>query len=475
MKFRLEEDSIGKKEVPVDAYYGVQSLRGKENFVITKQTTHKEMILALAMLKKSCAIANWKASLLDEQVAYAIMETCDEILEGKYHDQFITDPIQGGAGTMTNMNANEVIANVANEKLGGGLGTYEYVHPNDHVNMSQSTNDVFPTAGKIGTLRLLKHTISELVQLKESLMQKAKEFDDVLKMGRTQLQDAVPMRLGQEFHAYASVINRDIVRLTKSMDSIKIINIGATAIGTGLNVDEYYFQHVTEIISKVTGIHLMRADDLIDATNNLDCLLDVSASLKTCAVNLSKIASDLRLMGSGPKTMVSDIILPAKANGSSIMPGKVNPVIPEVVNQMAYRVIGNDMTITMCAEGGQLELNAFEPVLFYALYESIEILGNAVHTFNVNCIQGIEANRKQLAMDVETSVGMITALVPHIGYKKSSDIAKKALKTGMPIRQLLMEENILTPEEIDQILDVRAMTEPGIAAEYLIKEKKKKK
>lgn len=471
MDYRLESDSVGEKQVPKDAYYGVQSLRGMENFPITGRTLHEELIYGLTIVKKACAIANHRAGIMREDVKNAIVYACDKILQGEYHDQFLTDPIQGGAGTTANMNANEVIANIANEKLGGGLGTYEYVHPNDHVNMSQSTNDVFPTAGKIATLRLLIKALNELKQLEISLLNKSVEFDDVLKMGRTQLQDAVPIRLGQEFHAYYSVIKRDIKRIRRSSDQIESINMGATAIGTGVNVDKVYFTNIVPILAELTGFDLHQAEDLIDGTNNLDGLVEISSAVKSTAVSLSKMASDLRLMSSGPKTMVGDIELPARQNGSSIMPGKVNPVIPEVVNQVVFRIIGNDNTVTMCAEHGQLELNAFEPVLFDSLFESISILTNAVKTFRENCIIGIKPNRQKLSNDVEKSVGIVTALVPHIGYKKSAEIAKRALSTGITVRNIVLDEKILTEDELKEILDPIAMTMPGIAAEYLIKQK----
>ncbi|WP_425538924.1 aspartate ammonia-lyase [Microaceticoccus formicicus] len=472
VEFRLETDSIGEKEVPQDAYYGVQSLRGNENFHITGELLHKKMIKALAIVKKACAISNFKAKVMDKEVMEAIVQACDEVIDGELDHAFIVDPIQGGAGTTANMNANEVIANRANQIMGGGLGTYEFVHPNDHVNMGQSTNDVYPTAGKIGTLLLLPRLLKEMNLLYEDLMKKSKEFDSVLKMGRTQLQDAVPIRLGQEFHAYASVIKRDIARIEHASNAIKSINMGASAIGTGINVDTYYFNIIVPTINDLSGLELNQSEDLVDGTHNLDGLVEVSSALKILAVNLSKISNDLRLMSSGPKTMVGDINLPPRQNGSSIMPGKVNPVIPEVVSQVAFRVIGNDVTITMAAEGGQLELNAFEPVLFYSLYQSIEFLERAIKTLRVNCITGITANEEKMLADVHNSTGIITALVPHIGYAHAARIAKKALKDGIQIRTLIEEENLLTKEELDEILNPLAMTSPGIPAKHLLENKK---
>ena len=397
---------------------------------------------------------------LDQQIAQAIIQACDEILDGNLRDQFIVDAIQGGAGTSANMNANEVIANRAIEILGGTKGDYSIVHPNDHVNMSQSTNDVIPTAGKITVLKLLPQTIKELEKLEKAMEEKEAEFDDILKMGRTQLQDAVPMRLGQSFGAFAHVLKRDIKRLKNVMDEMKVLNIGATAIGTAINVDPYYLANISYELSKVAGISLKQADDLIDATQNLDGFVSVSGVLKTCAVNISKISNDLRLMSSGPRTGLSEIILPARQNGSSIMPGKINPVIPEVVSQVAYLIIGHDYTITMAAEAGQLELNAFEPVLFHHLFESIDTLKEAAATLTKHCITGITANKGQCEEYIEKSVGISTALCPYIGYAKSAEIAKKSLKTGISVKELVLEEGLLKEEELKEILKPEKMTQP---------------
>lgn len=468
--FRIESDSVGEKDIPKDAYYGVQSLRAAENFDITGSKMRKEQIISLAEIKKAAARANFKAELLTEEVKDAIVKASDEIIEGKLHDQFICDPIQGGAGTSGNMNANEVIANRANEIMGGELGTYDKVHPNDHVNMGQSTNDVFPTSGKLAALKLIPRTLEELEKLHQSLLKKAEEFDSVIKMGRTQMQDAVPIRLGQEFHAYASVIKRDISRITSAFETLKTINMGASAIGTGINVDTTYFENVVPMLSEITGMDLKQADDLVDGTQNLDGFVNVSGSLKTLAVSLSKISNDLRLMSSGPRTGFGEINLPAKQNGSSIMPGKINPVIPEVVSQVSFNVIGNDVTITMAAEGGQLELNAFEPVIFYNLFESITTLANGIKTFRENCIDGITANEERTKKLVHDSVGIITAIVPHVGYKASAKIADRAIETGESVRDLVLSEDLLTEKELDEILDEFAMTEPGIAAKHLLDE-----
>lgn len=468
MDFRIESDSVGPQKVPKDAYYGVQTLRAYENFNITGRKMHKEFIKSLALIKKAAAITNSKVGLLDGKICNGVLQACDEIMEGNLHDQFIIDPIQGGAGTSANMNANEVIANRAVEILGGEKGNYGVVHPNDHVNMGQSTNDVIPTAGKITALKLLSKAIEELVKLDKALEKKASEFDDVIKMGRTQMQDAVPIRLGQEFKAYSSVVKRDISRLEKAKEELKVVNMGGTAIGTGINADKEYLKEIVPLINNIGNLELKQAEDLIDATQNLDGFVAVSGALKTCAVNLSKIANDLRLMSSGPRTGFGEINLPPKQNGSSIMPGKVNPVIPEVITQVAFNIIGNDITITMAAEAGQLELNAFEPVIFYNLFESIETLANGVNTFVLNCITGITANKERCKELVDNSVGIITAICPHIGYKRAAKIAKTAISTGESVRKIILKEGILKESELNNILDPIDMTQPGIPGKHLI-------
>ena len=460
MLSRMEHDSIGALNVPAEAYYGVQSMHAATNFQITHRLLHPVLIDSIVMVKKAAAITNEKSGKLDQQIAQAIIQACDEILDGNLRDQFIVDAIQGGAGTSANMNANEVIANRAIEILGGTKGDYSIVHPNDHVNMSQSTNDVIPTAGKITVLKLLPQTIKELEKLEKAMEEKEAEFDDILKMGRTQLQDAVPMRLGQSFGAFVHVLKRDIKRLKNVMDEMKVLNIGATAIGTAINVDPYYLANISYELSKVAGISLKQAEDLIDATQNLDGFVSVSRVLKTCAVDISKISNDLRLMSSGPRTGLSEINLPARQNGSSIMPGKINPVIPEVVSQVAYLIIGHDYTITMAAEAGQLELNAFEPVLFHHLFESIDTLKEAAATLTKHCITGITANKGQCEEYIEKSVGISTALCPYIGYAKSAEIAKKSLKTGISVKELVLEEGLLKEEELKEILKPEKMTQP---------------
>ena len=458
MKTRTEADSIGVMEVPAEAYYGVQALRAKENFPITHQQLHPEFIKSMAKLKKAAAITNRDAGLLPLNIASAIMKACDDLIAGKFTDAFIVDAIQGGAGTSANMNANEVIANRAIEILGGTKGDYSLVHPNDHVNMAQSTNDIIPSSGKLTAITLLGDTIKELRRLYEALMDKAEEFDPILKMGRTQLQDAVPMRLGQSFHAYASVIHRDLLRLEDATHTLEMLNMGGTAIGSSINVSPLYLRNICKNLNKITKGNFYLADDLFDATQNLDGFLSVSGVLKTCAVNLSKMCNDLRLLSSGPKTGIGEINLPARQNGSSIMPGKINPVIPEVVSQVAFNIIGHDYTITMAAEAGQLELNAFEPVIFYTLFESIETLGHSAQTLTDNCILGITANEKHCKDLVNASAGIATALCPSIGYAASAALAKESLKTNVPVRTLAVTKGYVTEAKADKLLDPYTMT-----------------
>ena len=418
--------------------------------------------------KKASAITNCEVGILEKKKAQAIVQACDEIIEGKFHDDFIVDPIQGGAGTSLNMNANEVIANRAIEILGGKKGDYTIVNPNDDVNCGQSTNDVIPTAGKMTSLHLLQNLKKQLLRLYDALNEKAKEFDHVIKMGRTQMQDAVPIRLGQEFKAYSVAIMRDIHRMDKAMDEMRTLNMGGTAIGTGINADENYLRRIVPNLSEISGMEFIQAFDLIDATQNLDSFVAVSGAVKACAVTLSKMSNDLRLMSSGPRAGFGEINLPAKQNGSSIMPGKVNPVIPEVVNQVAFNIIGNDMTITMAAEAGQLELNAFEPIIFYCMFQSIDTLGYAVETLVDNCIVGITANEERCRQLVENSVGIITAICPHVGYEKTADIAKKAINSNESVRSLILKENIMDEEELSRILDPIHMTEPGISGKDVL-------
>lgn len=461
MGIRIEEDLLGKIEIPAEAYYGNQTKRAYDNFKITAKPIHREIIMGLANVKKAAANVNYGIGILEEDIRDAIVEACDEILDGKLHDQFIIDAIQGGAGTSMNMNANEVIANRASEILGGKKGDYKLVSPNDHVNECQSTNDAVPTAGRIATIKLLHILIGRLEALRDMLYEKSEEFDDVIKMGRTQLQDAAPMRLGQEFKAYASAIERDIARIELAIDRVKYVNLGGTVIGTGLNAHKKYVENIVPELSKVSGVDLEQAADLIGATQNADDFPDASAAVRTCAVNLSKMANDLRLLSSGPKTGLGEINLPAKQAGSSIVPGKVNPVIPEVVNQIAFNIIGNDITITMAAEAGQLELNAFLPVVFYKLFESIETLVNGIDTFMENCLKDIEANEERCRTLVDHSLTMVTALSPHIGYENATKVSQEALRENKTIREIVLREELLSEEELDEVLDPYKMTEPG--------------
>lgn len=462
MGIRIEEDLLGKIEIPVEVYYGNQTKRAYDNFKITSKPIHREIVMGLANVKKAAANVNYNIGILDGDIRNAIVKACNEILDGKFHDQFITDAIQGGAGTSMNMNANEVIANRAAEILGGNKGDYKIVSPNDHVNKCQSTNDVVPTAGRIATIKLLYVLIDRLEVLKDMLYEKSDQFDDVIKMGRTQLQDAAPMRLGQEFKAYASAIERDINRLELVIDRVKYVNLGGTVIGTGLNAHEEYVEYIVPELSRVSGLDLEQAGDLIGATQNVDDFPDVSAAVRTCAVNLSKMANDLRLLSSGPKTGIGEIHLPAKQAGSSIVPGKVNPVIPEVINQIAFNIIGNDVTITMAAEAGQLELNAFLPVVFYKLFESIDTLINGIDTFMKNCLDGIEAEEDRCRNLVDHSLTMVTALSPYIGYENATIVSQEALEYHKTIREIVLEKELLDKETLDEVLDPYKMTEPGI-------------
>lgn len=471
-KFRLESDSIGEKQVPVDALYGVQTLRGYENFRITHSQLHPAMIKALGQIKKACAISNFEAGVMDEKVKDAIVKASDMVIAGEYDCEFICDPVQGGAGTTANMAANEIIANLAEREFGNAPGKYEFVHPNDHVNMGQSTNDVYPTSGKLGAIMLSDALMNELALLIESLGNKAEEFDGIVKMGRTQLQDAVPIRLGQEFAAYKHALERDVVRISMAIEALKTVNMGASAIGTGINVDTDYLERIVPNLSEITGYELSQTENLVDGTQNLDVLSAFSSALKTLGLTLSKISNDLRLMSSGPRTGIGEINLPPKQNGSSIMPGKVNPVIPEVVSQVCFLVAGNDTTVSMCVEAGQFELNAFEPVLFKSLYESIEALTGAMNTLRVNCVDGITANEDRIQKLLDASVGMVTALVPHIGYKPAATIAKESLKTGTPVREIVLREGLMTNENLDEILNANELTKPGIAAKHLLTENK---
>jgi aspartate ammonia-lyase len=464
---RLEKDFLGEKEIDVDVYYGIQTLRAVENFPITGYKLHEEMIKATAMVKKAAALANMDVKHLYEGLGEPIVQAADEIIKGQWHGYFIVDPIQGGAGTSINMNANEVIANRALELLGHSKGDYSKLSPNTHVNMSQSTNDVFPTAIHISTLNLLEKLLYTMENMLEVFRKKAKQFDHVIKMGRTHLQDAVPIRLGQEFEAYSRVVERDIKRISQTRLHLYEVNMGATAVGTGLNADPKYIKNVVKHLADISGLPLVGADHLVDATQNTDAYTEVSSALKICMINMSKIANDLRLMASGPRAGLAEISLPARQPGSSIMPGKVNPVMPELINQVAFQVIGNDHTISLASEAGQLELNVMEPVLVFNLLQSLSIMNNAFNSFTNHCLDGIEANEERMKKFVERSVGIITAVNPHLGYEVVSRIAREAILTGKSVRDLCLLYDVLTEEELDLILDPYEMTNPGIAGSAL--------
>ena len=451
-KSRIEADSIGSLEVPTGAYYGVQAKRASRNFHITGLKMSPLFLSNLALIKKAAASVNGEIGLISQEQEKAIKTACDEVISGKFADDFIVDPVQGGAGTSANMNMNEVIANRANEILGGKLGKYDRVHPNDQVNMAQSTNDTIPTAGKMTAILLIEKLTKSLEKLEMALAEKGEDFKDVIKMGRTQLQDAVPMTLGDSFRGYASMVKRQIARLELAKKEMATINLGATAIGTGINASQYYEDHIAGELSKLFGRELVQADDLFDAIENLDPFAEVSGALKACAISLSKMANDLRLLSSGPRCGFSEINLPAKQNGSSIMPGKINPVIPEVVSQAAFLVCGHDTTIAMAAEAGQLELNAFEPVVFYQLFESFTALTGAVDTLVDNCITGITANKGRCKQLKESSVGIATVLCPYLGYQLSAKIAKTALREKRSVRDLVLEHKLMAPEKLDLLL-----------------------
>ena len=468
MRYRIERDSLGERQVPAEAYYGIETLRGKENFEITKRGICRQLIKALAIVKKAAAKANIDAGNISEKVGKAIMLACDEILNGRLHGQFVTDLIQGGAGTSINMNANEVIANRANELLGGRKGDYDFVHPNDHVNFGQSTSDVIQTAGKIAVVKQLKKLQVELKKLYNSYLDKAEEFKDVIKTGRTHLQEALPITLGQEFYAYASALNRDIKRIDTAIDALLEVNLGGTAIGTGLNANEKYCKKVILHLSKFSGEDVRIAKNLIDATRNLDAFGYASSMLKLLAIDLSKTASDLRLMASSGPNGFNEIILPNVQPGSSIMPGKFNPVIPEVVNQVCFYVMGLDVTVTKAIEAGQLELNVFEPLILMSLFEEITTLRRAARTFNNLAITDLKVN-PNLKYHIDNSVFLITALTPHIGYDTACSIVNEAMKENKTIKEIVLEKGLLSNSLIDEILNIRDFTSSGIAGESILK------
>ena len=467
---RKEKDSIGEIEVEKDALFGAQSVRGRNNFYITGERIDKTFIKSLGQFKKAAVLANNNAGLIEDKIKDAMVKACDEIIDGSLDIEFITDTIQGGAGTSINMNVNEVIANRAAELLGSSKGTYDVVHPNDHSNMGQSTNDVMPTSGKLTCIYLGHELMDEIKALQHGLNKKAEEFKDVIKLGRTHLQDAVPVKMGQEFKAWANSLDRDIKRLELAISEMKVVNFGATAIGTGINANEKYFNNVVKYLNQVTGMKdLEQGKDLIDGTRHTDSFAFMSSVCKTLAINLSKNCNDLRMMASGPLAGFAEINLPAKQPGSSIMPGKVNPVIPEVVNQTCFQVIGNDNAITFAAEGGQFELNVFEPVLFRNLFQSLRFLTNAINTLRINAIHDLTANKERCKTVLDNSLGSVTALAPHIGYANASMVAKTALKEGKSVNEVVLEKKLLSEADLLKITDTDQMTTPGICAQELLK------
>jgi aspartate ammonia-lyase len=459
---RTEHDLLGEREVPNEYLYGVQTLRAVENFNISGVTLNFFPILieSLAMVKLAAAKANGELGLLDDSVTNAIVRACNEIVNGKYHNHFIVDMIQGGAGTSTNMNANEVIANRALEILGYEAGQYEYCHPNNHVNLSQSTNDAYPTSVKIALIKSNEKLVQVLKELVASFRKKGQEFAHIIKMGRTQLQDAVPMTLGQSFEAYAATLEEEIDRLKQNADLFLEINMGATAIGTGINSEPEYAEKVVKHLQLISKLKVKNAKNLVEATQDTGAFVMYSSAIKRLAIKLSKISNDLRLLSSGPRTGINEINLPPMQPGSSIMPGKVNPVIPEVVNQIAFKVIGNDLTVTMGAEAGQLELNVMEPVIVQSIFESIEMLVNGMKTFKHRCVDGITANEKRCRDLVMNSIGIVTALNPVLGYETCSMLAKEALKNDLSVYDLVIEKQLLSQEELDELLKPENMITP---------------
>ncbi len=463
MKTRIEHDLLGEKEVSAGAYYGIQTLRGIENFdgiSGVRISDYPHYVKALAMVKWAAARANQELELLSDNVADAITKACEEIINGRFHDQFPVDLIQGGAGTSTNMNINEVVANRALEILGHKKGEYDYCHPNNHVNLSQSTNDAYPTSFKLAFIFMNQELIAELKLLIQAFRAKGEEFKGILKMGRTQLQDAVPMTLGQEFEAFAANLEEEIDRLNQMARLFLEVNMGATAIGTGINSEPEYSQKCVHHLRTISGEEFVLAGNLIEATPDTGSTVIYSSALKRMAVKLSKICNDLRLLSSGPRCGLNEINLPPMQPGSSIMPGKVNPVIPEVMNQICYRIIGNDLTVTFAAEAGQLQLNVMEPIIVHAIFSSIQMMQVGMERLRVLCIDGITANAQHCREMVLNSIGIVTALNPTLGYENSSRIAKRALKENRSVYDLVIEEKLLSKEELDELLKPELMIQP---------------
>ena len=464
MATRKEHDFIGELEISDEFYYGIQTFRATENFHMSGRTLkdYPYFVKAFAQIKKAAALANKEVGVLDPKIADALAKAADRVIGGEFLDQFVVDMVQGGAGTSTNMNSNEVLTNIALESLGHKKGEYQYVHPNDHANLGQSTNDAYPSSIKVATYAKLTDLLAAMNLLKDELEKKAKEFKDIIKMGRTELEDAVPTTLGNTFNAFASYIKSDIEKITAARETMTYLNMGATAIGTGINCHPEYKNVVVKKLKEITGVDFKKADDFIAATQDTADFVHVSGALKTAAVRLSKIANDLRLMNSGPRCGLGEINLPQMQPGSSIMPGKVNPVIAEVVGEACYEVIGNDVTIMLCSERGEFELNAFEPGIAYALFNSIFILENAMKTLAEKAIKKLTANPEACLKSVLGSVGIVTAFNPYIGYEKSASIAKEALQTGKAVGDICLERGYLSKEEIDKILEPKNMLNPSM-------------
>jgi aspartate ammonia-lyase len=460
--YRMETDFLGEKSVPAEAYYGIHTIRAVENFDVSRQKVHPELLRALAVVKQAAAESNMSIGVLDKNIGSAIFQAAEEIADGKFAEAFIVDAFQGGAGTSTNMNMNEVIANRAIELLGGKKGDYHLVHPLDHVNMSQSTNDVYPTALRIAAIRLLLPLSEACAVLQGALQRKEEEFSGVLKLGRTEMQDAVPITLGQEFSAWAEAISRDRWRLYKVEERLRKVNLGGTAVGTGLNAPRKYVYTVIERLRNLSGLGLARDENSIDGTQNADVFVEVSGLLKACAVTMIKISADLRLLSSGPRGGFGEIQLPNLQAGSSIMPGKVNPVIPEMVTQVAYQVIANDMAITMAVQSGQLELNAFYPLIAVNLLPAMESMSKALRLLAEKCILEIQAKPEVCLKHLKNSTALATVLAPLIGYEQAAVLAKKALDSGRQVIDILVEEKVFTPDEITELLQVQQLTRTGV-------------
>jgi aspartate ammonia-lyase len=458
--YRTEKDLLGEKQIPNTDYYGVQTLRAVENFQISGQTTkdYPDLVNAFVLVKLAAAKANFESGALPKYVLDAVEKACNEVLAGKYHDQFVVDLYQGGAGTSANMNVNEVLANIALELSGHPKGDYAYIEPHDHLNMSQSTNDSYPTSLHVAIILMNEKLVPEVEALIKSFDAKGNEFDNILKMGRTELQDAVPMTLGQEFHAFASQLKGSISELKRAEENLYVINMGGTAIGTKLTAQKGFVENCAKYLAQLTGKPIVPAQDLIAATSDLSAFVEYSSALNTLSVRLSKIASDLILLASGPRTGLFEINLPPLQPGSSIMPGKVNPVMPELMNLVAFRVMGNDIAVTIAAKTGQLQLNAYEPLAISAILESQKLLTNTMSALRTKCVDGITPNEKVMEMYIERSVGIVTALNPVLGYEKTTELAKEALETGKGILELVREQKLLTDEQIKELLDPKKMT-----------------